>query len=120
VERRFREVPKRLRRRWHGSSNQGHAVPRRRSPIIITPSKQTNRKASVIKMAIGIIKVWLPQKSYGFISPSAGGQDVFLHISALERAGIDEEQIIPGQAVEFEIEVSPKTRRECAERVRLI
>ena len=43
-------------------------------------------------MATGKIKWFNPTKGYGFIENDAGGKDVFLHISALEEAGIDQLQ----------------------------
>ena len=52
-------------------------------------------------MATGKIKWLNPTKGYGFIENDAGGKDVFLHISALEEAGID--QLQEGEAVSFEI-----------------
>ena len=52
-------------------------------------------------MATGKIKWFNPTKGYGFIENDAGGKDVFLHISALEEAGIDTLQ--EGEAVSFEI-----------------
>ena len=52
-------------------------------------------------MSKGKIKWFNPTKGYGFIENEAGGKDVFLHISALEQAGID--NLEEGQAVSFEI-----------------
>ena len=52
-------------------------------------------------MPTGKIKWFNPTKGYGFIENDAGGKDVFLHISALEEAGIDTLQ--EGEAVSFEI-----------------
>ena len=52
-------------------------------------------------MSNGKIKWFNPTKGYGFIENDAGGKDVFLHVSALEQAGID--TIEEGQAVSFEI-----------------
>ena len=52
-------------------------------------------------MATGKIKWFNPTKGYGFIENDAGGKDVFLHISALEEAGID--QLQEGEAVSFEL-----------------
>ncbi len=53
-------------------------------------------------MANGTVKWFNSTKGYGFIAPANGGKDVFLHISAVERAGL--QSIADGQAVTFEIE----------------
>ena len=52
-------------------------------------------------MSNGKIKWFNPTKGYGFIENDAGGKDVFLHVSALEQAGID--NLEEGEAVSFEI-----------------
>ena len=51
-------------------------------------------------MAKGTVKWFNSQKGYGFIQPQAGGKDVFLHISAVERAGLT--GLNEGQVVEYE------------------
>jgi CspA family cold shock protein len=56
-------------------------------------------------MAKGTVKWFNSQKGYGFIQPQGGGKDVFVHISAVERAGLS--SLNEGQVVEFE-EVSNK------------
>ena len=53
-------------------------------------------------MAAGTVKWFNPQKGYGFIQPTGGGKDVFVHISAVEQAGLS--TLNEGQAVEFELE----------------
>jgi cold shock protein len=53
-------------------------------------------------MANGTVKWFNATKGFGFIQPDSGGKDVFLHISALERAGLRE--IADGQKVTFELE----------------
>ena len=56
-------------------------------------------------MAIGTVKWFNPTKGYGFIQPQGGGgggKDVFVHISAVEKAGLT--TLNEGQHVEFEIE----------------
>ena len=53
------------------------------------------------RMSNGKIKWFNPTKGYGFIENDAGGKDVFLHVSALEQAGID--TLTEGEAVSFEI-----------------
>ena len=52
-------------------------------------------------MTTGKIKWFNPAKGYGFIENDTGGKDVFLHVSALEKAGIDTLQ--EGEEIEFEI-----------------
>ncbi len=52
-------------------------------------------------MASGTVKWFNPTKGYGFIQPSGGGKDVFVHISAVERAGLG--TLNEGQQVEYEI-----------------
>ena len=52
-------------------------------------------------MPTGKIKWFNPTKGYGFIENDAGGKDIFLHVSALEQAGID--TLEEGEAVSFEI-----------------
>jgi cold shock protein len=56
-------------------------------------------------MAKGTVKWFNPTKGYGFIQPHGGGKDVFVHISAVERAGLS--SLNEGQAIEYE-EVSNK------------
>jgi cold shock protein len=57
------------------------------------------------RMATGTVKWFNPTKGYGFIQPQGGGgKDVFVHISAVERAGLS--SLNEGQVVEYEIESS--------------
>ena len=53
-------------------------------------------------MANGTVKWFNEQKGYGFIQPEEGGSDVFVHISAVERAGMS--TLHEGQKVSFETE----------------
>jgi len=53
-------------------------------------------------MASGTVKWFNPTKGYGFIQPQGGGKDVFVHISAVERAGLT--SLNEGQTVQYEIE----------------
>lgn len=53
-------------------------------------------------MANGTVKWFNSEKGFGFIAPEAGGQDVFVHISAVERAGIN--RLNDGQAVTYDLE----------------
>ncbi|MBN8969607.1 MAG: cold-shock protein [Rhizobiales bacterium] len=52
-------------------------------------------------MAKGTVKWFNPTKGYGFIQPSGGGQDVFVHISAVQRAGLT--TLNENQSVEYEL-----------------
>ena len=53
-------------------------------------------------MATGTVKWFNGQKGFGFIQPEGGGNDVFVHISAVERAGLT--GLSEGQKVSFELE----------------
>ncbi|MEE2693856.1 MAG: cold-shock protein [Pseudomonadota bacterium] len=53
-------------------------------------------------MATGTVKWFNPVKGYGFITPDEGGSDAFVHISAVERAGLSTLQ--EGQKVNFDLE----------------
>jgi CspA family cold shock protein len=52
-------------------------------------------------MPIGTVKFFNTQRGFGFIQPSDGGKDVFVHISAVERAGMG--SLVEGQKVSYEI-----------------
>jgi len=52
-------------------------------------------------MATGTVKWFNPAKGYGFIEPEDGGNDAFVHISAIERAGLT--TLREGQKVEYEL-----------------
>jgi cold shock protein len=52
-------------------------------------------------MPTGTVKWFNPTKGYGFIQPQDGGKDVFVHISAVERAGLT--SLNEGQVVEYEL-----------------
>ena len=54
------------------------------------------------EMAKGTVKWFNATKGYGFIQPTGGGKDVFVHISAVERAGLS--SLNEGQTVEYEVE----------------
>lgn len=63
-------------------------------------------------MEKGTVKWFNATKGYGFITPDAGGQDVFVHISAVERAGLRE--LRDGQAVSYELVADRKTGKTSA------
>ena len=55
----------------------------------------------VEKLSIGTVKWFNPTKGFGFIEPEDGGKDAFVHISAVQKAGMD--TLREGQKVEFEL-----------------
>jgi CspA family cold shock protein len=73
-------------------------------------------KAGDLTMANGTVKWFNATKGFGFIAPANGGKDIFVHVSALERAGI--RQLDDGQAVSFDIE-SGRDGRESATNLKL-
>jgi CspA family cold shock protein len=68
-------------------------------------------------MGTGTVKWFNGQKGYGFIQPDDGGKDVFVHISAVERAGLS--QLNEGQKVSYEIRADRKTGKTSADNLRV-
>jgi cold shock protein len=66
-----------------------------------------SRAIERISMETGTVKFFNHQKGYGFISPDKGGNDVFVHISALERAGLS--SLSEGQKVTYDTELDRRT-----------
>jgi len=64
----------------------------------------------------GIVKFFNTQKGYGFIAPEGGGGDVFVHISAVERAGMT--TLNEGMRVNFEIETDQRRGKTNATNLR--
>ena len=60
----------------------------------------------------GTVKWFNPTKGYGFIKPNGGDKDVFVHISAVERAGMRE--IVEGQKIGFDLERDNKSGKMSA------
>jgi CspA family cold shock protein len=57
-------------------------------------------------MPIGTVKFFNPDKGYGFIKPDDGGPDIFVHVTAVEQAGL--RTLSEGQKIRFEIEPDRK------------
>jgi CspA family cold shock protein len=66
-------------------------------------------------MQTGTVKWFNAQKGFGFIQPSSGGPDVFVHISAVERAGMS--GLNEGQKVSYEIVADKRTGKSSADRL---
>jgi cold shock protein len=64
-------------------------------------------------MTTGTVKWFNTQKGFGFIQPDDGGNDVFVHISAVERAGLQD--LREGQKVSFEIKPDRRTGKTSAD-----
>jgi cold shock protein len=63
-------------------------------------------------VATGTVKWFNDQKGYGFIQPDSGGKDVFVHVSAVERAGL--RGLAEGQKISYEVEADRRTGKESA------
>ena len=69
-------------------------------------------------MPTGTVKWFNGTKGYGFIAPDNGGKDVFVHISAVERAGLG--GLNENQAVSFEIVSDRKSGKESADQLKAL
>jgi CspA family cold shock protein len=68
-------------------------------------------------MASGTVKWFNGTKGYGFIQPDAGGPDVFVHISAVERSGLRE--LREGQKITYEIVPDRRTGKSSADQLKV-
>jgi cold shock protein len=69
-------------------------------------------------MPDGTVKWFNTAKGFGFIQPDSGGADVFVHISAVERAGLS--TLNEGQKVSFEVERDPKRGKTSAVNIKAL
>jgi len=67
-------------------------------------------------MNTGTVKFYNGQKGYGFIAPDNGGSDVFVHVSALERAGLT--SLSEGQKVSFDTEQDKRSGKTAVANIR--
>jgi cold shock protein len=68
-------------------------------------------------MSTGIVKWFNPQKGFGFIQPESGEKDVFVHISAVERAGLH--GLAEGQRVTYELVADSRSGKMSADRLQV-
>ena len=69
-------------------------------------------------MSTGTVKWFNGQKGFGFIQPDDGGKDVFVHISAVERAGMS--NLNEGQKISYEITQDRRTGKSSADQLKAI
>ena len=69
-------------------------------------------------MATGTVKWFNTTKGYGFIQPDDGGKDVFVHVSAVERAGM--QTLNEGQKISYEIVADRRTGKSSADNLRAV
>jgi CspA family cold shock protein len=69
-------------------------------------------------MTTGTVKWFNSQKGFGFIAPDGGGNDAFVHISAVERAGMGD--LREGQKIEYELVADRKSGKMSADRLMAI
>jgi cold shock protein len=69
-------------------------------------------------MPTGTVKWFNSQKGYGFIQPDNGGKDVFVHVSAVERAGLS--SLNEGQKVSYEEQQDRKSGKTSAENLKAV
>lgn len=68
-------------------------------------------------MQTGVVKWFNAQKGFGFIQPDGGGGDVFVHISAVERAGLRD--LAEGQKLSYEIVADKRSGRSSADNLQI-
>jgi len=68
-------------------------------------------------MTTGTVKWFNATKGFGFITPDDGGKDAFVHISAVERAGLA--QLTEGQKVQFDLVVNKRNGKTAAENLKV-
>lgn len=69
-------------------------------------------------MPAGVVKWFNMTKGFGFIAPEGGGADVFVHVSAVERSGLN--GLREGQAVTFDIENDPRKNKPSAVNIKAV
>ena len=69
-------------------------------------------------MPVGTVKWFNATKGFGFIQPEGGGKDAFVHISAVERAGLS--NLTEGQKVEFDLVADRRSGKVAAENLKAV
>jgi len=69
-------------------------------------------------MSMGTVKWFNSAKGFGFIQPDNGGKDAFVHISAVERAGLN--HLVEGQKIEFDLVSDQRSGKQSAENLKTV
>jgi CspA family cold shock protein len=88
-------------------------IDQRRECFAVAASRICTSKG--IRMQTGTVKWFNSQKGFGFIQPETGGPDVFVHISAVERAGFS--GLNEGQKISYEVVADRRTGKSSADRL---
>jgi len=83
---------------------------------VLVPIDASNLKD--LQMPTGTVKWFNPQKGFGFISPDNGGSDAFVHISAVERAGLYD--LREGQKISFELVADRRSGKMSADNLKVV
>jgi len=67
---------------------------------------------------MGTVKWFNPAKGFGFIQPDNGGKDAFVHVSAVERAGLN--HLVEGQKIEFDLVSDQRSGKQSAENLKTV
>jgi cold shock protein len=90
---------------WHGGA------------LLLGRTSETLQKG-LTDVQLGRLKFWNQDRGFGFIKPDDGDSDVFLHISALKRSGIDD--IAEGARLSFEVEADERTGMPSATNIAVV
>jgi CspA family cold shock protein len=86
------------------------------APMVGIAAKWSYPKGIV--MTIGTVKWYNPQKGFGFIQPDDGGKDAFVHISAVERAGMND--LREGQKISYELVTDKRSGKMSADKLQAV
>ena len=65
-------------------------------------------------MATGTLKMWKADRGFGFIKDDSGGPDIFLHVSAVQSAGVDPDDLRLGELLTFDVEAGRDGRTKAS------
>jgi cold shock protein len=95
-----------------------YLLPEKCSFDVFTSVERTSLSMKEIPMTTGTVKWFNAQKGFGFIAPENGGADAFVHISAVERAGLT--GLREGQKVSFELVADRKSGKMSADQLKAL